>query len=230
MNRTDRLYAIVEELRAVSPRPRSARWLADRYEVSVRTIERDLLALQESGVPLYAHQGRTGGYVLDAARSLPAVNFTAAEAVALAAAVQRDASTPLPGAARSAVAKLLGALGPADAAAARQLGRRLMRFHPPIREGMRAPRVLEQAIVDQRVVRLVYRDKTGTRTARVVEPLMVVAVQDHWYLSAWCRLRDGVRAFRLDRIEEAFLTREMAPVRELPPVSVPDLVGEPALT
>lgn len=44
MNRTDRLYALVEELRAVAPRPRSARWLAGRFEVSARTVERDLMA------------------------------------------------------------------------------------------------------------------------------------------------------------------------------------------
>jgi predicted DNA-binding transcriptional regulator YafY len=54
VNRTDRLYALVEELRAVAPRPLTARRLADRFEVSVRTIERDLGALLEAGVPLYA--------------------------------------------------------------------------------------------------------------------------------------------------------------------------------
>lgn len=42
VNRTDRLYALVEELRAISPRWRSARELAERFEVSVRTIERDI--------------------------------------------------------------------------------------------------------------------------------------------------------------------------------------------
>ena len=63
MNRTDRLYAIVEELRAVSPRPRSASWLADRFEVSRRTIERDISALQQTGVPVWAEPGRTGGRV-----------------------------------------------------------------------------------------------------------------------------------------------------------------------
>ena len=62
MNRTDRLYALVEEMRAVAPRPRSARWLAGRFEVSVRTVERDISALQQSGVPIYAESGRTGGY------------------------------------------------------------------------------------------------------------------------------------------------------------------------
>ena len=52
MNRTDRLYALVEELRASAPRARSARRLAERFEVAVRTIQRDLLALQEAGVPI----------------------------------------------------------------------------------------------------------------------------------------------------------------------------------
>src|SRR6266849_3062442 len=71
VNRTDRLYALVEELRAVAPRPRSARQLAERYEVSTRTIERDILALQESGVPICAETGRRGGYVIDKTLTLP---------------------------------------------------------------------------------------------------------------------------------------------------------------
>jgi predicted DNA-binding transcriptional regulator YafY len=79
VNRTDRLYAMVEELRAVAPRPRSARWLAGRFEVSARTMERDISALQRSGVPICAEPGRTGGYCVDKARTLPPVNLTPAE-------------------------------------------------------------------------------------------------------------------------------------------------------
>jgi predicted DNA-binding transcriptional regulator YafY len=86
VNRTDRLYALVEELRAVAPRPRSARWLAGHFEISVRTAERDISALQQSGVPIYAEPGRTGGYCLDKARTLPPVNLTPGEAVAMAVA------------------------------------------------------------------------------------------------------------------------------------------------
>ena len=71
MNRTDRLYALVEELRACAPRRVSARELAARYEVSVRTIERDIGALQQAGVPVYADVGRGGGYTLDKSRTLP---------------------------------------------------------------------------------------------------------------------------------------------------------------
>src|SRR6201981_3782668 len=65
VNRTDRLYALVEELRACAPRRCSARELASLYEVSARTIERDIGALQQAGVPIYADAGRTGVYPLD---------------------------------------------------------------------------------------------------------------------------------------------------------------------
>jgi predicted DNA-binding transcriptional regulator YafY len=58
MNRTDRLYALVEELRASAPRARSAQRLAERFEVGVRTIQRDILALQEAGVPIWATPAR----------------------------------------------------------------------------------------------------------------------------------------------------------------------------
>ena len=60
VNRTDRLYALVEELRACAPRRRSARELASLYEVSARTIERDIGALQQAGVPIYADAGQYG--------------------------------------------------------------------------------------------------------------------------------------------------------------------------
>ncbi len=62
VNRTDRLYALVEELRACAPRRLSARELAARFEVSARTVERDISALQQSGTPIYAEPRRTGGY------------------------------------------------------------------------------------------------------------------------------------------------------------------------
>jgi biotin operon repressor len=76
VNRTDRLYALVEALRTVAPRPRTAQQLAARFEVSVRTVERDLGALLEAGVPILTRTGPGGGYALDKAHTLPPVNFT----------------------------------------------------------------------------------------------------------------------------------------------------------
>src|ERR1700733_67039 len=106
MNRTDRLYALVEELRAVAPRPRSAPWLPARFEGSVRTVERDSSALQQSGVPVGAEPGRTGGYCLDKARTLPPVNLTPSEAVAMAVALRRMEGTPFRSTAGSAPGQL----------------------------------------------------------------------------------------------------------------------------
>src|SRR5256885_16781707 len=103
MNRTDRLYALVEELRAASPRPRSARWLACRFEVCTRTVERDIGALQQSGVPIYAEPGRTGGDTLDKARTPPPGHATPPGAGPHPGAPRRVAGTPLHDAAPSAV-------------------------------------------------------------------------------------------------------------------------------
>jgi predicted DNA-binding transcriptional regulator YafY len=84
MNRTDRLYALVEKLRARAPAMMRASELARYFEVSSRTIERDLLALQEVGVPIWSQPGPGGGYGLNVDATLPPLNLTAAEAVALA--------------------------------------------------------------------------------------------------------------------------------------------------
>src|SRR5687768_8226980 len=86
MNRTDRLYAMVEELRARAPRLMRAAELAARFEVSIRTVERDLLALQAAGVPIWAQPGPGGGYGLNTDTTLPPLNLTSAEATALATA------------------------------------------------------------------------------------------------------------------------------------------------
>jgi predicted DNA-binding transcriptional regulator YafY len=110
MNRTDRLYALVEDLRATAPRARGARRLAERFEVSVRTIQRDILALQEAGVPIWATPDPGGGYTIDPGHTLPPLNFTASEAAAIALALARSGPMPFDGAARTALHKLVAAM------------------------------------------------------------------------------------------------------------------------
>lgn len=214
MNRTDRLYALVEELRAVAPRPRSARWLAGRFEVSVRTVERDLGALQQSGVPIYAEPGRTGGYCLDKARTLPPVNLTPGEAVAMAVALHGLAGTPFRAEAGSALRKLVAAMQGDDAAAARELAARIHLFGgagapaPP-------PRMAADALSAGRVLRIGYGDRWGAATTREIEPLGYVGKGEQWYLIGWCRLRGAVRVFRTDRITSAACTAEVPAPRLL---------------
>lgn len=232
VNRTDRLYALVEELRAVSPRSRPARELAARFEVSVRTIERDICALQQSGVPIYAEPGRRGGYVLDKRMSLPPLNFTSAEAVAVAVALGRSADNPLASHARSALRKLVAAMPPSEGARAEDLAARVHMVVEP-EPYPRVSRVIEQALLHRRVLRIEYTDHKGRSTVREVEPAVFVGGRGgHWYLVGVCRLRRDVRAFRLDRIGRAEETEETSPDHpparfspEIPDVllSTPDL-------
>lgn len=222
MNRTDRLYALVEELRAVAPRPRSATWLAQRFEVSVRTVERDISALQQSGTPVYAEPGRTGGYCLDRSHTLPPVNFTAGEAVAMALALHRLDGTPFHGPASTALRKLVAAMPATDAAAARQLAGRihLVGGSP----AASVPRMVADALSVRRVLRIGYEDRTGAASHREIEPLGFVGTPKSWYLVAFCRLRRSVRAFRTDRIASVTVTAEVPPPRELEPddLDIPD--------
>jgi predicted DNA-binding transcriptional regulator YafY len=285
VNRTDRLYAIVEDLRASAPRPRSARQLAGRYEVSARTIERDILALQESGVPVYAEPGRRGGYAIDTTMTLPPVNFTAAEMVAIAVALARDERTPFAAATRSALRKVLAAAPAAQTAEAAQLIDRVRLISMaspgrdeavpaaaagtvtapagggPARVGTEAaaprggtarpgsareraasrwagpqpggvPLVIQEAITAGHVLRLDYRDRHDQVTVREVEPVAFAATRNQWYLLAWCRLRQGSRAFRLDRILAAVDTGVTAPPRAYRDldVDIPDaLITRPDL-
>src|SRR3954454_1772708 len=121
MNRTDRLYALVEELRARAPRTMRAAELAARFEVSTRTIERDLLALQEAGVPIWAQPGPGGGYSLNVDTTLPPLNLTPAEAAAIATALAATRAMPFATAGRSALHKLAGVMASAPKSDASRL-------------------------------------------------------------------------------------------------------------
>ncbi|WP_406445835.1 YafY family transcriptional regulator [Streptomyces sp. NBC_01613] len=217
MNRTDRLYALVEELRATAPRPRSARMLARRFEVSVRTVERDLAALQQAGVPIHAEPGRSGGYVLDRQRTLPPLTITPAEATALAVGLHGLAGTPFAADARSALQKVLAVMPERERAAAAEMTGRVQLLVPAARTARSAepvvPAPLREALTAGRVLRLEYTDAAGTPTARDVEPIAFLGGEEHWYLAGWCRMRKAPRGFRLDRIRAVEALDERVPRR-----------------
>ncbi|WP_336028101.1 helix-turn-helix transcriptional regulator [Geodermatophilus sp. FMUSA9-8] len=214
MNRTDRLHALTEELRRAGPRGRTAGRLAAWLEVSTRTVKRDVDALQQTGVPIWASSGPGGGYVLDAAATLPPVNLTPAQAVAVAVALAGAGGAPFAADGRAALEKVLDVLGPEAQAEAERLGGRVW-----VRSGAGSGRpdpapVVEEALARRRVVAITYRDRAGTPTRRRVEPHLLARTGDRWYLVGWCRERDAPRWFRWDRIEAASLTTETAPERD----------------
>jgi len=218
MNRTDRLHALSEELRRAGPRGRTAARLADWLEVSTRTVKRDVAALQQAGLPVWAQAGQGGGYVLDEAATLPPVNLTPAQAVAVALDGQLDGPYAVDG--RAALEKILDVLAPAARERAEQLAGRIWVRRPAAQRpgGLAA---VQEGLEQRRVLVLRYRDQSGAPSHRRVEPHLMARTDDHWYLVGWCLTRRAVRCFRWDRIEGADLTTEPVPHRD------PALFGTP---
>jgi predicted DNA-binding transcriptional regulator YafY len=159
VNRTDRLVGILLELQARGQL--RAEDLAARFEVSVRTIYRDLEALGESGVPLVATPGQ--GYRLMQGYFLPPLAFSAPEAAVLvlgAELVRQRVDADLQRSADTALSKLTGVL-PAERRAAVERWRSELLFVPPRRPDEARLARLREAIQDRRVVRLEYRRSVG---------------------------------------------------------------------
>ena len=232
MNRTDRLYALVEELRARAPRTVRAGELAERFEVTTRTVERQQVALQEAGVPIWSRPGPGGGYGLHADTTLPPLNLTPAEAAAVATALAVTGAMPFVEAGRSALTKLAGVMAGAPRDTAARLVSHIRVAQGPLqRPAAPVADVLGEALLDSLVVELRYRDGQSRETTRRVEPAGMVGTRNGWYLVAWCRLRRGPRAFRLERIARASLTAERFAPRVLDDL-LPDFpfqVAEPVL-
>ena len=211
MNRTDRLYALREELRRAGPAGRTADSLAGHFDVSVRTIKRDISTLQQGGFPVWARLGRIGGYVVDASATLPPVNITAAEASALAAALAAHRGQPFEQHGRAALTKILAVMDEqARTQAERLAGRIWIDDDADSAKHLSARSAIERGLHDRRVVAISYRDSDGNVSHRRVDPQLLAFTADHWYLVAHCRLRNDLRWFRLNRIERATVTTDQA--------------------
>ena len=204
MNRIERLYALVEELRAAGRCGRTARQLAAHFEMSVRTIERDLIALGQAGVPLATKQGRGGGYTIDRSMSLPPLNFTPREAAAVAVALSRSEHVLFTPDARSALLKIAAAMPERALQEARTTAEKVrLLVKPGTDPDAEIAETLWRAVRDNQVVSIRYIDVGGVETERHVEPQHVVIGPRGSYLTAWCHLRGDDRVFRMDRITSA---------------------------
>src|SRR5262245_50098912 len=198
------MYAVVEELRAAGKRGRTARQLAAHFEVSVRTIERDLSALGQAGVPLATRHGRTGGFTLDRSMSLPPLNFTAREAAAVAVALSRTEHVLFARDVRSALQKIVAAMPDRAVAEARPTAEKVrLLVQPSPQPDAEIAETIWRAVRDDESLRIRYIDVGGLETEREVEPQHVVVGPNGSYLTAWCHLRRDDRVFRLDRLTRA---------------------------
>lgn len=206
MQRTERLFAIAEYLRGRRTGI-TAEALAERFEVTVRTIYRDLDALRAASMPVAAERGRGGGYVLDRTYSLPPVNFTAREAallVALGRFARNMRLLPFTDTLESALDKVRAAL---STSAQRELLARLeeLSFHGvpalPIRKSVRA--ALERAWFEQQPLRVVYVGGDLVETTRTLRIESVIMDRHETRIDALDLERNERRHFRLDRILRA---------------------------
>ena len=218
MNRTDRLVAMVMHLQG--RRIVRAAELAAHFEVSERTVYRDIAALGEAGVPIAGEAGV--GYSLVKGYHLPPVSLTADEATALfvgGAMVKQFTDASLHGPMAAALDKLRAVLPRDRQEHVERLARQTVVLGRP---GGTAPEpaaqpwllAVQRGMAQRRVLRMTYRGRERGETARDVEPLGVVCYGGAWYLVAWCRLRRDVRHFRVDRIQQLTVLDERFPAHE----------------
>ncbi len=212
MRRADRLFQIVQLIRG--RRLTTADYLSQRLEVSMRTVYRDIAALAAQGVPIAGEAGV--GYTLMKGYHLPPVMFTAEEASSLFVGgelVKGFTDPSLHAPMTTALDKLRAVLPRESQDHVDKLVRGTVvvgKGFGPNQDPGAQPMLLpvQQGVVQRRVLRLRYRGTEREETDRDVEPLGVVFYSGAWYLVAWCRLRAGLRHFRIDRIKRLELRTE----------------------
>ncbi|MDJ0950377.1 MAG: YafY family protein [Alphaproteobacteria bacterium] len=198
MRRADRLFQIVQYLRG--GRLVTAATLAERLEVSERTIYRDIADLQASGVPIDGEAGV--GYLLRDGYDLPPLMFSRDEIVSLVAGarlIRAWGGAAMARAAEEALVKIEAVLPDPERDRAKQT--EIHAFAPEMTPEVRT-RIdeLERAAEERRRLKLAYSDAEARQTERVVRPLGLWFWGKVWTLVAWCELRNDFRIFRLDRI------------------------------
>ena len=213
MNRLQRLHAIGEQLRRAAPATVSAARLAEEFDVSRRTIERDLDALRRAGAPLWGQNGPGGGVgVLDGSRRL--VALTESEIAALVITAHSAGEAPLAGHARRA-AETLSASASEETQRSGDRVRQLVLLADTDRTQRPVRRTVERAVSEQRLLNLEYRDRHGEMTERTVDPVGFLGNAATWSLIAHCHLRNAGRLFRISRISKANLTTQPAAAHDI---------------
>ena len=212
VNRIDRLHAILTHLQ--SKKRVTAQEMADRFSISLRTVYRDVKALDESGVPVIGEAGT--GYTIMEGYRLPPVMFTQEEASALllgAKLAERFTDGSVQRHFNAALFKIKAVLRATDKEYVDNLTDHIevMNRRSPVTEGATPYlSLLQQAIVQKKIIDLHYHAPTNeTPTHRCVEPFGLLYYGSAWHLIGWCRLRNDYRDFRLSRMLHAVLMEEV---------------------
>lgn len=212
MNRIDRLAAILIQLQS---RPLvKAQDIANKFSISLRTVYRDVRALEEAGVPVIGEAGT--GYRLMEGYKLPPVMFSQEEATALLTASKLVASKTDAGIRRhysSALDKIRAILRFPQKEQIAGIDEHIaVMEHPAYRYAPKAELWLQQilqAIASRERIGIEYTSlEKNEITRRQLEPVGIYYLGSHWHCVAWCRLRKDYRNFRTDRISKLTLTGE----------------------
>jgi predicted DNA-binding transcriptional regulator YafY len=188
--------------------------LANKFSVSIRTIYRDIKALEQAGVPILTEDGK--GYTLMEGYRIPPIMFSESQANALILAEQlvlknKDASFVKNYS--EAIDKIKAVLGHTVKDKANLLAERT-RFSQNSNNERNSSNLsdLQFALTNFCVTRIEYTNEADKATSRLIEPFALLSTQENWLLVAWCRLRKEFRFFRLDRIKKL----QMLPERFAP--------------
>lgn len=210
--RLSRLTAILTQLQ--TKRLLTATTLAEKFNVSIRTIYRDIRALEQAGVPIITEDGK--GYTLMDGYKIPPVMFTESQANALILAEQlvlKNKDTSFIKDYTEAIDKIKAVLKQTDKDKANLLADRT-RFEQNINRERNSNNIseLQQALTNFHLISIDYTNEQNETTNRIVEPFALISTTENWLLIAWCRLRKEFRYFRLDRISKMqVLTEKFEP-------------------
>jgi len=206
--------------------------LAERLDVSTRTIRNDVARLRELGYPVDAVPGVAGGYRLSAGTEMPPLLLDDEEVVAVAVGLRTAASTSIEGIEETA----LRAFAKLDQLLPSRLRKRVAALQSHVEPLYWRPpdatvdpeslAVFSMACRDREQVRFDYADKGGAETRRLVEPFRLVPAGQRWYLVAWDVRRADWRTFRLDRASRPRLAGVRTTERELPAADAPSFVRQ----
>lgn len=206
MNRIDRLTAILVHLQSKSRVPLDE--LSERFELSRRTVFRDIRALMEAGVPIGGDAGE--GYFIVEGYHLPPVVFNREEAAAMllgAKLIEKNADERMVAHFREAMYKVKAVLRYREKEFVENLEKSVSVLGSPATAAQGFPDShlpeIQLALATRKMLRLRYRaNYTDETTEREVEPLSLVYYSGRWHLIGYCKLRNDLRDFRTDRIEK----------------------------
>lgn len=211
--KAERLLSILTIL--LNRKKATASFLAERFGVSVRTIYRDVDALARAGLPVFATQGKGGGFELVEGFTVSSQVLNTAEIEQILAGLGSLKSVQAGAALDGVIEKFTLALKKSGEHGIKSPGGHIFIEMTPSRREKRILAEIDESVLKGTVLRIAYADGEGTETERDIEAEALVFMWQSWYVWAWCRLRKDFRLFRISRILSSTVTpqrREKADV------------------